>query len=279
MLQVQRQNELRSQIRQWRTEGHRIAFVPTMGNLHPGHLSLLELARNHADRLVGSIFVNPMQFGANEDLDKYPRTLKQDCQALNEYGCDLLYLPSEQDLYPAGLQQMTRVEVAGIGERLEGEYRPGHLTGVSTIVTKLFNLVQPDMAVFGKKDYQQWRMIAKLVEDLNLPIEIIPGDTVRESDGLAMSSRNQYLSSEERSRASQLYRTLKQAAEKLRNPQGKFNTIRSEAKDQLKQSGFSIDYVDICERRSLRPAQAGDEMVILAAVFLGSTRLIDNIEV
>jgi pantoate--beta-alanine ligase len=173
-----------------------------MGNLHEGHLSLLRIGRTQADKLVSSIFVNPLQFGPNEDLKKYPRTLEQDCKSLMEHGCDLVYLPTEQDLYPLGLQHMTTVHVPDITERFEGTFRPGHLDGVSTIVLKLFNLVQPSIAVFGKKDYQQWRMIEKMVHDLNLPIDITAGETVREDDQLAMSSRNQYLSEQERKVAS-----------------------------------------------------------------------------
>ena len=279
MLQVHNSNELSAQIHDWKRQGKTIAFVPTMGNLHEGHLSLLRIGREQADKLVSSIFVNPMQFGPNEDLNKYPRTLEQDCKALMEHACDLVYLPTEQDLYPNGLTHVTSVHVPDITERFEGKFRPGHLDGVSTIVLKLFNLVQPTIAVFGKKDYQQWRMIEKMVHDLNLPIDICAGETVREDDQLAMSSRNQYLSEQERQNASQLYRELSQAAERLSSGQQDIATICQQARENLQRAGFEVDYFDICERTTLTPLSASPPAVIVAAARLGKTRLIDNIEV
>lgn len=279
MLQVHNHNELNAQIRQWKKLGLSIAFVPTMGNLHEGHLSLLNLAREQADKLVSSIFVNPMQFAANEDLDNYPRTLELDCKNLMEHHCDLVYLPTEKDLYPEGLSHITSVQVPDITSRYEGEFRPGHLTGVSTIVLKLFNLVQPDLAVFGKKDYQQWRMIEKMTRDLNLQIDIIGGETVREADGLAMSSRNQYLNPDERQQACHLYQQLQAAAQAVRDPYADWSDIKRQAVDALQQNGFQVDYFDICEQTTLQAVQDTGDAVILAAARLGQTRLIDNLEV
>jgi pantoate--beta-alanine ligase len=279
MHRVHHHKELSAQIRDWKRQGKKIAFVPTMGNLHQGHLSLLKAGKEQADKLVSSIFVNPMQFGPNEDLNNYPRTLEKDCKALMEHGCDLIYLPTDQDLYPHGLDNMTQVRVSGISEKFEGEYRPGHLTGVSTIVLKLFHLTQPDIAVFGKKDYQQWRMIEKMVEDLNLNIDIMGGNTVRESDGLAMSSRNQYLTPEQRTQASQLHAQLSLAAQQIRAGELNFTAILEQIKSQLAENNFVVDYIDICHQQTLQPAQTGDPMVILAAARLGKTRLIDNLEI
>lgn len=279
MLQVHQHHELRAQIQQWKRQGQSIAFVPTMGNLHEGHLSLLNLGREQADKLVSSIFVNPLQFGPNEDLDNYPRTLEQDCKALMEHRCDLVYLPTEHDLYPNGLAHMTSIQVPDITACFEGQFRPGHMAGVSTIVLKLFNLVQPDIAVFGKKDYQQWRMIEKMVHDLNLPIDIIAGETVREADQLAMSSRNQFLTPQQRPIASQLYQQLTQAAEQLSSGGIEPDTISQNAIGQLQQAGFEVDYFAVCHRHDLAHPTAGDALVIVTAARLGSTRLIDNIEV
>jgi len=279
MLQVHSHNELSAQIQQWKKQGLSIAFVPTMGNLHQGHLSLLKLGREQADKLVSSIFVNPMQFGPNEDLDSYPRSLELDCKGLMEHGCDLVYLPTEQDLYPQGLEHISVVQVPDITSRFEGEFRPGHLTGVSTIVLKLFNLVQPDLAIFGKKDYQQWRMINKMVQDLNLGIDILGGETVREKNGVAMSSRNQYLSDSDRDKAAIIYQQLSRTAESIRDGEIDFANIRADAIETLKQSGYEVDYFDICGRTTLQPGQPGDELVIVVAAKIGQTRLIDNIEV
>ncbi|MBT3205728.1 MAG: pantoate--beta-alanine ligase, partial [Gammaproteobacteria bacterium] len=254
MLQVHNNNELSAQIRDWKRQGHRIAFVPTMGNLHQGHLSLLRLGHEQADKLISSIFVNPMQFSPNEDLNNYPRTLEQDCKALMEHQCDLVYLPTEQDLYPNGLEHMTTVHVMDITQRFEGEFRPGHLTGVSTIVLKLFNLVQPDIAVFGKKDYQQLQMIKKMVKDLNLNIDIIGGETVRDESGIAMSSRNQYLTEDQQPIATKLQQQLSRVAEEIRKGNKSFSALTKEATDFLNQSGFEVDYFDICHQQTLKPA-------------------------
>jgi pantoate--beta-alanine ligase len=279
MLQINNKKELRAQIHEWKKQGKRIAFVPTMGNLHKGHLSLLQTGRDHADKLVSSIFVNPMQFAAHEDLDTYPRTLEPDCKSLMEHHCDLVYLPEVEDLYPQDITHMTRVEVPDITLRFEGIHRPGHMTGVSTIVLKLFNLVQPDMAVFGKKDYQQWRMIEKMVRDLNLPIDVIAGETVREPDGLAMSSRNQYLNKKQRTKAAQVQKQLQMTAKQIRAGDTAFIKLMDEAIIALSKKGFDIDYYDICHRHTLEEAQQGDPLVIVTTARLGETRLLDNIEV
>ncbi|MCP4075244.1 MAG: pantoate--beta-alanine ligase [Gammaproteobacteria bacterium] len=279
MLQVHNNNELSAQIRDWKQQGKTIAYVPTMGNLHEGHLSLLRLGDEQADKLISSIFVNPMQFGPNEDLNNYPRTLEQDCKALMEHQCDLVYLPTVQDLYPDGLKHMTSVQVMDITKRFEGEYRPGHLIGVSTIVLKLFNLVQPDIAVFGKKDYQQLQMIKKMVHDLNLNIDIIAGETVREESGIAMSSRNQYLSGMQQSIAVELQQQLRKVAEQIKKGDESFSTLTKDAINSLSHSGFEVDYFDICHQQTLKPAGIDDPLVILVAAKLGNTRLIDNIEI
>ncbi len=279
MLQVQNNNELRAQIREWKAQGKSISFVPTMGNLHDGHLSLLQIAREQSDKLVSSIFVNPMQFDSSEDLKKYPRTVEQDCKALMEHHCDLVYLPTIKDLYPSGMEHMTAVTVPDITLNQEGKYRPGHLTGVSTIVLKLFNLVQPDIAVFGKKDYQQWRMIEKMVQDLNLNIQIIAGETIRETDRLAMSSRNQYLDDRQHIIAAELYQQLKQVAQAIRHGKQSFSSLTAQAIESLNAAGFSVDYFEICHQLTLQPGSPQDPLVILAAARLGNIRLIDNIEI
>jgi pantoate--beta-alanine ligase len=279
MQQVHNNHELIALIRAWKLRGKTIAFVPTMGNLHEGHLSLLQTAHEQADKLVSSIFVNPMQFGPAEDLSEYPRTIKQDCKALMEHGCDLIYLPSEADLYPEGLDHITAIQVPDVTLLYEGQFRPGHLTGVSTIVLKLFNLVQPDLAVFGKKDYQQWQMIRKMVRDLNLNINVIAGETVREENGLAMSSRNQYLSDAQRVQSAQLYHQLSLTAEQLRKGASDARQLCRVATNELTREGFEVDYFDICNQNTLQPATEGDPLVIVCAARLGVTRLIDNIEI
>jgi pantoate--beta-alanine ligase len=279
VLRVHKNKELIAQIRDWKLQGLKIAFVPTMGNLHDGHLSLLRAAREESDKLISSIFVNPMQFGPHEDLSKYPRTLENDCRFLMEYGCDLVYLPDNAELYPQGQENITKVQVTGICEDLEGEFRPGHLTGVSTIVLKLFNLTDPDLAVFGKKDYQQWRLIEKMVHDLNLNIEIIGAETVRASDGLAMSSRNQYLNETERKQAVLIHQQLIETVAQIKSGQNDYAALSLKMKSTLEENGFAVDYVAICHQLTLKPAQPSDPLVVLVAAKMGSTRLIDNLEV
>lgn len=280
MLMIQDIAQLRALICQWRQAGERIAFVPTMGNLHQGHLQLVDTARQHADRVIVSIFVNPMQFGANEDLDKYPRTLEQDCQGLTEHGTDAVFTPTPALIYPRGLDVQTYVEVPLLGDYHCGASRAGHFRGVSTIVTKLFNLVQPDIACFGQKDYQQLAIIRQMVADLSMPIEIIGVPTTRAEDGLALSSRNGYLTVQQRATAPALYRTLQWMKQQLNQGFSDLRALEQLAKDQLVAVGFKPDYINISNRQTLVPASdTTAAVVILAAASLGNTRLIDNIEV
>ncbi|MEJ2106690.1 MAG: pantoate--beta-alanine ligase [Acidiferrobacteraceae bacterium] len=273
---------LRQSIRRWRDSGKRIAFVPTMGNLHAGHLALVRAARRHGDVVVVSIFVNPMQFDRADDLAAYPRTPEQDLQALASEKVDLVFLPEEQDMYPRPLKTMTFVEVPGLSDILCGADRPGHFRGVATVVNRLFNLVQPDVALFGKKDYQQCLIIRRMVSDLAIPVEIVADETVREADGLALSSRNKYLTAEERGIAPVLASTLKAAANTLVHSQKAvpFTEIEIESADALAKAGFRPDYFSIRRQHDLAPPESGDrDLVILAAAWLGKARLIDNIEV
>ncbi|KZN28838.1 pantoate--beta-alanine ligase [Pseudoalteromonas luteoviolacea S2607] len=271
---------LRSQIKAWRQQGQSIAFVPTMGNLHQGHFSLVEKAKTLADKVVVSIFVNPMQFGQNEDLDNYPRTLAQDKQGLAELETDIVFTPSVETIYPNGLDTQSFVDVPGVSEGYCGGSRAGHFRGVATVVTKLFNLVQPDFACFGEKDYQQLQVIKTMVHDLSMPIEIIGVPTQREVSGLAMSSRNGYLSEQEKDVAKVLYKVLSSAAGELKAGIREFDKIEQGAKSQLENAGLKTDYFSIAHRSTLKPAtKEDDEFVILAAAFLGTVRLIDNIQV
>ena len=270
--------ELRAAVARARGEGKRIAFVPTMGNLHEGHVALVEKAGQRADFVVASIFVNPLQFGPNEDLAKYPRTLVADQEKLVAAGCQLLFHPDVEDMYPHGQEGQTRVSVPGVSEGLCGGSRPGHFEGVATVVTKLFNMVQPDLAVFGEKDFQQLAVIRTLVRDLNMPIQIIGEPTVRAEDGLALSSRNGYLSAEQRAAAPALYRTLQQLASAIRDGNRDFAQLIEAGQASLVSAGFRPDYLEIREASSLRPAEANDtKLVILGAAFMGTTRLIDNL--
>ena len=279
MIRTDSIEELRATLAQWRAEGARIAFVPTMGNLHAGHLRLVEVARERAARVVASIFVNPLQFGPDEDFARYPRTPDADCAALQAHGTDLVFLPEVETMYPRPLEALTRVAVPGLGDILEGAHRPGHFDGVTTVVARLFNLVQPDIAVFGKKDYQQLCIIRRMVADLGWPIEIVGVPTVRESDGLAMSSRNGYLTVKERRLAPLLARTLAEVAEHLQSGERDFTALERAAMTVLEEDGFRADYVSI-RRPDLEAAVAGDaRVVILAAARLGTTRLIDNLSV
>ncbi|WP_263144673.1 pantoate--beta-alanine ligase [Pseudomonas sp. RIT-PI-AD] len=270
--------ELRAAVSQARREGKRIGLVPTMGNLHAGHAALVERAARHADFVVASVFVNPLQFGPHEDLDKYPRSLAADQQRLTEAGCHLLFHPGVEDMYPDGMDGQTRVSVPLVSEGLCGGSRPGHFEGVATVVSKLFNMVQPDLAVFGEKDFQQLAVIRKLVRDLNMPIEIIGGPTVRAEDGLALSSRNGYLDQAQRSAAPALYRVLQGLAADLRGGRRDYPGLIAEGLLHLSQAGFRTDYLEIREATSLRPAAVDDrDLVILAAAYMGPTRLIDNL--
>jgi pantoate--beta-alanine ligase len=279
MKTIETLNDLREQVGAWRGAGERVAFVPTMGNLHAGHLTLIAEARAHARRVVASIFVNPMQFGPAEDLDAYPRTLARDRELLEAAGCDLLFAPGVATVYPRGSEAQTRVEVPGLSDVLCGESRPGHFRGVATVVCKLFNMVQPDVALFGEKDFQQLLVIRRMVEDLAMPVEIVGVPTVRESDGLAMSSRNGYLSPPERARAPALRRVLIAARQSLLEGNAAASVER-EAEAALREAGLAPDYVRVRAMHDLRPATETDrDLVILAAAYLGRARLIDNLRV
>ncbi len=272
--------ELRQVIQRYKQAGKTIAFVPTMGNLHEGHLSLVDKAKEQSDIVVASIFVNPMQFGENEDLDAYPRTLEADSIGLVEHGCDILFSPSAKEVYPNGTQAETRVDVPSLVEHHCGESRPGHFIGVATVVTKLFNMVQPDTAIFGEKDFQQLAVIRKMTLDLCMPIRIIGVPISREPSGLARSSRNGYLSTEEKTTAARIYQTLLQCKKSLENGNKDFERLSKKAIESLESLGFKKDYFNIANPNTLENATLNDnEYVILVAAWLGSTRLIDNIGV
>ena len=271
-------DDLRVAVRDWRESGSRIGFVPTMGNLHEGHLQLLRRARSLCERVVVSIFVNPMQFGPGEDFDTYPRTLEADKAQLQQARADLLFAPAVDLIYPSGLNETTRVQVPGVGEGLEADSRPGFFVGVATVVARLFNLVQADVAVFGEKDYQQLAVIRRMVKDLCWPMDIEAVATVREADGLAMSSRNRYLSAGQRERAAVLYQTLCQVAEGVRGRQQAFAELEAQAIQRLQQAGFVPDYVSIRDAATLQPIETDNSgAVVLAAARLGRARLIDNV--
>lgn len=272
--------ELRAQLNKARLQGKRIGFVPTMGNLHEGHLQLIDQAKACSDVVVSSIFVNPLQFGAGEDLDSYPRTLADDQEKLLSRGCDFLFAPTDAEVYPHGREAQTQVEVPTISNLYCGASRPGHFRGVATVVCKLFGMVQPDVAIFGEKDFQQLMVIRRMTEDLSLPVEIQGAPIARNEHGLALSSRNGYLSPEELEVATTLNRTLLIAKETLINGSKDFSGIEEQAEATLEESGFKRDYYKICRRSDLQPATASDkELVIVTAAYMGSTRLIDNIQV
>ncbi|MCO4812806.1 MAG: pantoate--beta-alanine ligase [Gammaproteobacteria bacterium] len=278
MLVIHTKQELAEQIVEWRHNDEHIALVPTMGNLHAGHLSLVELAREHAERVVVSIFVNPTQFGKDEDYEQYPRTLELDKRRLKTATADMIFAPDVATLYPFGLDKATTVSVPGLTENFCGATRPGHFDGVTTVVARLFAIVQPDVAVFGQKDYQQQLVIRRMAEDLSLPITIITGETVRNDDGLAMSSRNSYLSDEERAVAPVLYETLSYIGQELQSGRRNFAKLEALAGERLTAAGFDVDYFAI--RRALNlevPDRDCDDLVVLTAAQLGAARLIDNI--
>jgi pantoate--beta-alanine ligase len=264
----------------WRHHGDHVAIVPTMGNLHEGHLSLVELARQHAERVVVTVFVNPTQFGEGEDFDEYPRTLKRDTQRLRKLDADVLFTPDVETVYPFGIDKATVISVPGLTRYFCGASRPGHFDGVTTVVARLFALVQPDVAVFGQKDYQQQLVIRHMTVDLSLPIRIITAPTVREADGLAMSSRNQYLSEAERAVAPQLHASLEAIGTELQDGKRNFEELEQSAWARLESAGFRPDYVAIRRAENLEPPDRDcDEIVVLAAAHLGKARLIDNIVV
>jgi pantoate--beta-alanine ligase len=278
MQTVQDVPALRAAIRGWRTQGQTVGFVPTMGNLHAGHQSLIRLARARTERVVASVFVNPTQFGPNEDYDRYPRTLVQDQAALAEQDCDLLFAPDVATMYPFGPEHSVSVRVPRITDTLEGAHRPGHFDGMATVVCKLFNLVQPDVAVFGQKDFQQLKVVERMVRDLGLPVKVVAAPILRADDGLALSSRNQYLSTEERTRAPLIHDTLLKMRELL--AQGHpWQAVEQTAAARLARAGFVPDYVAIRRAEDLaEPAEGEHEgLVALVAARLGNTRLIDNL--
>ena len=276
---IEQVRDMQLQSRSWRAAGWRIAFVPTMGNLHDGHLDLVREAARQADRVVVSIFVNPLQFDEAADFDRYPRTLKDDLQHLSKLDVAAVFTPDEQAMYPAGRDKTTRIEVPGVADELEGAHRPGHFSGVATVVVKLFQATLPDIALFGEKDYQQLLVVRKLVADLNLPLEVIGLPTRREADGLAMSSRNRLLKPELRRQAPYLYATLQWVAEQCR--QGRQPAeLESAAMQRLLDAGFQPEYVSLREAETLRAsADANAAQIVLAAARLGEVRLIDNLRI
>lgn len=274
---VQHINALRALLDESRAGNHRVALVPTMGNLHAGHIHLVEQARRCADIVVCTIFINPLQFGKNEDLDTYPRTLTEDTEKLQSAGCNILFAPAVAEVYPLGLNLQTVVSVPGISDRHCGASRPGHFDGVATVVSKLFNMVQPDTALFGLKDYQQFMVITKMVADLCVPIQLIGVETQRAMSGLALSSRNGFLSADEQHRATALRRALLKASDDLISGVALAQT-EAHAKTALVEAGFVVDYFNISHAKTLDPATPLDKnLVILAAAWMGKTRLIDNI--
>lgn len=273
MLEIQSIDELKRTIKRFKNENKTIGFVPTMGNLHSGHLSLIDKANELCDIVISSIFVNPLQFGENEDLSTYPRTLENDINFLKHHDCHAVFLPNSDTLIS---NNITKVSVAGISNDLEGKIRDGHMDGVATIVTKLFNIVQPDVACFGKKDYQQWIMIKKMVADLNMDIKIVGCKTLREPDGLAMSSRNQYLDPTQREKAPLFHQVLQKCAQSLQSNHSLL--ALDNAKNELLEHGFTIDYLELRKQSTLEMTQDINNAVLISTVRLGTTRLLDNIE-
>lgn len=277
---ITNKDELRELHDTWRHHGEHVAIVPTMGNLHAGHLSLIELAAENAERVVVTVFVNPTQFGEGEDFEDYPRTLERDTRRLKTLQADVVFTPAVDTVYPFGIDNATIVSVPGLTQNFCGASRPGHFDGVTTVVARLFALVQPDVAVFGQKDYQQQLVIRHMTTDLNLPIRIITAPTIREEDGLAMSSRNQYLSDDEREIAPRLYTAIEYIGRELQDGKRNYEELEIEAMDKLQAAGFSPDYVAVRRAQNLEtPDRDCDEIVVLAAAQLGKARLIDNVVV
>jgi pantoate--beta-alanine ligase len=270
---------VREHVSRWHSQMKRVVFVPTMGNLHAGHLSLIEAARTHGDEFVASIFVNPMQFGPNEDFAHYPRTPREDSQMLEAAGCDLMFMPDVGEIYPNGAANATRIEVPGISDILCGEFRPGHFEGVATVVAKLFHIVDPDVAIFGEKDFQQLTVIRRMVADLCLRVEVVGAPTVREADGLAMSSRNQYLDAEQRRLAPSIHRELARAVHALKSGARDYASIEAAGRTALDSTGFRTDYFSVRDAKTLSPAGPDTRnFVVLTAARLGKARLIDNLQ-
>ncbi|MGB1328080.1 MAG: pantoate--beta-alanine ligase [Porticoccaceae bacterium] len=273
-------NGLRDILRKHRNNNQTIGFVPTMGNLHDGHLALIKQAKETNDIVVCSIFVNALQFGLNEDWDKYPRTYESDCTKLDQVGCDYLFYPEDGEMYPNGLDTQSRVICPTMTDVLCGASRPGHFEGVTTVVSKLFNIVQPDEAIFGIKDYQQLAVIKRMTEDLCLPVKIISAPIHREPDGLAMSSRNSYISKQERPKVKILKQVLELIAKQIKAGNLDFTTLELEAKKRIESEGFKTDYVTVSNSKTLQPAAVDDRQItILGAMYTASARLIDNISI
>jgi pantoate--beta-alanine ligase len=278
MITVDTVAALKTEMARLRQRARRVAFVPTMGNLHAGHRALMEQAQRQADAVVASIYVNPLQFGPREDFATYPRTPENDQALLDAAGVALLFTPSDAEMYPRGGERQTQIEVPGLGDILDGALRPGHFRGVTTVVNRLFNLVGPDVALFGKKDYQQWVVLRQMVADLGMPVEIVGVETVRDADGLALSSRNNYLSAEERRIAPELFRTLEAVCQEIESRRVIPPDIEARALDRLQKASFVPDYISIRRRDLAPPGPQDGELVVLGAARLGVTRLIDNQE-
>lgn len=272
--------QLQAEIRAARAQGKRVGFVPTMGNLHEGHMILVDQASEECDFIVASIFINPLQFNDIDDLGRYPRTLAADQEHLRDRDCDLLFFPTVDEMYPDGQDAQTTVSVPVVSEGLCGDSRPGHFDGVATVVSKLFHMVQPDAAFFGEKDFQQLTVIRKMVRDLNLPFDVVGVPTCREENGLAMSSRNNYLTAEERENAGHIYQVMNDIAEQIKSGKRDFAELCVLGKQTLVTHGFQPDYIEVRSAQELNPATEGDsELVILVAAILGKARLIDNLRV
>lgn len=284
---IKSNDQLKEQVSSWRSAGVIVGFVPTMGNLHQGHLKLVQHAKQHADKIIASIFVNPLQFTQGADFQNYPRTLDQDIESLKSVGVDALYCPNEGSMYPDGMENSTKVVVPKLSDIMCGEFRPGHFEGVATVVAKLFNNVQPQVAVFGEKDFQQLVIIRKMVADLNFPVNIIGVETEREESGLALSSRNQYLSDQEKATASQLYRVLSSVVDRVQQRQkdklpkpSDFLDIEQDAINQLAELGFKPEYVQVRDADELAPGNnKSANLRVFAAAWLGQARLIDNLPI
>ncbi|RAX00258.1 MULTISPECIES: pantoate--beta-alanine ligase [unclassified Photorhabdus] len=280
MLIVETVPILRREIRRWRQEGKRIALVPTMGNLHDGHMTLVDTAKGQADIVIVSIFVNPMQFNRQDDLARYPRTLQEDCEKLHQHGVDLVFAPADKEIYPDGMEHQTYIEVPGLSTMLEGASRPGHFRGVSTVVSKLFNLVQPDLTYFGEKDFQQLQLIRKMIADLAYDITLVSVPTVRDKNGLALSSRNNNLTADERRIAPEFGKIMRSIAEKMAQGECHTEQLLIQASAQLHETGFVPDELFIRDAETLAPLNTeSKKAVILMAAWLGQTRLIDNQQV
>lgn len=276
MLRVETVSAVREQVRQWKRSGLTVGFVPTMGNLHQGHIRLVEEALRRADRVVASIFVNPTQFGPSEDFDSYPRTLEADCGRLSTAGCHLVFAPAVDEMYPD--LNRTWVDVDALGDHLCGASRPGHFRGVTTVVSKLFNIVQPDLACFGEKDFQQLAIIRRMARDLFMPVEIVAVPTMREASGLAMSSRNGYLTAAQRAQAAGLYEVLQCVRQEILDGATDMRDLERRYSQALENRGFSVDYLTVAEAETLVPAASPQgRLVVAAAARLGNTRLIDNV--